>query len=96
MTVTFTTFEEGLVEVDNGAGGTFFITGLVELDSFDFVVGTTGPGGDTFIDFDTVSDPSAFNDIASVEITTGSGSGYLLIIDDLAIILQAEPIYNIF
>ena len=32
----------------------------------------------------------------SEEITTGSGSGNLLIIDDLAITLQTEPIYNIF
>jgi VCBS repeat-containing protein len=92
MIVTFTTFKEGLVEVDNGFGGTTFVTGLVEL-AFDFVVGTAGP---LFVDFNSVVDPTAFDAIASVEITTNGGSENLLIIDDLAVTLQTEPIYNLF
>lgn len=96
MTVTITTFAEGLIEVDNGFGGTFFTTGLVEQDTFDFVVGDTGPGGDLFIDFDVFSGTTAFDDLASVEITTDADTGNLLIIDDVAITLVTEPTYNIF
>ncbi|MCP5085819.1 MAG: hypothetical protein GY952_03305 [Rhodobacteraceae bacterium] len=103
MTVTFTTFEEVFV---SGVGLV-----LQEVGSFDFVVGTTGmgaggtSGGNIFIDFDALIDPTTgdplvdsaiFNDLASVSVTTDAGAGNLLVIDDIGMTVVTDPVFNLF
>ncbi len=103
MTVTFTTFEEVF---EPGVGMV-----LQEVGSFSFIVGTSGmgaggtSGGNIFINFDDLIDPTTglpivdsevFNDIASVVITTNAGSDNLLIIDDISATVVTDPVFNIF
>ena len=98
MTVTFTTFELGLVDFLDQFGNVIGqVAGAVEAGTFVFVVGTAdlnanGVGGNLFIDFNTVGDPSAFDDILSVEITTDAGSNNLLIIDDISATVVSDAI----
>ena len=108
MTVTITAQAMVSVDISGNFGlppGTFFEDQLQDIGSFDFIVGSTGTGGNTFVDFNNLTDPvtglpivdsAVFNDIVSIQITANAAAGNLLIIDDIAATVVTEPVYNIF
>ncbi len=85
MTVTVTALVEGVIEVDDGFGGTFFQPALVAAGSETFTVNASGP---LFVEFDD----AIFDEALAIQFETSGGTnaglggfGDQLILDDVLI-----------